>query len=140
MPIEVVLVPDNGPRFVQQTEIAVNGGLTEADVNVEIPPNVRHALNLYQDSGLVLEGEHPIEAEDPSRTRLLGNWHFDYNGPPGSTISVDGLPPWKLFLRVAHAKMDRDPRVWESVGAMLTGACEGQDLRGLAERVQETLR
>ena len=106
----------------------------------EIPPNVRHALNLYQDSGLVLEGEHPIEAEDPSRTRVLGNWHFDYNGPPGSTISVDDLSLWKLFLRVAHAKMDRDPRVWESVRAMLTGACEGQDLRGLAERVQETLR
>ena len=106
----------------------------------EIPPNVRHALNLYQDSGLVLEGEHPIEAEDPSRTRVLGNWRFDYNGPPGATISVDDLPIWKVFLRVAHAKMDRDPRVWESVRAMLAGACEGRDLRWLAERVQETLR
>ena len=59
---------------------------------------------------------------------------------PGATISVDDLPIWKVFLRVALAKMDRDPRVWESVRAMLAGACEGRDLQWLAERVQETLR
>lgn len=100
-----------------------------------IPPNVRHALNLYQDSGIFLEGEHPVVAEDPERTRVLGNWRFDYDAPPGSEIAIDDLPFWKIIFRVAHAKMDRDPRVWESVRAILAGACAGQDLPALAERV-----
>jgi hypothetical protein len=104
-----------------------------------IPPNVRHALNLYQDSGAFIEGEHPVEAEDPERTRVLGNWHFDYDEPPGSEILIDDLPFWKIIFRVAHAKMDRDPRVWDSVRTMLAGACAGHDLTALAARVHAAL-
>lgn len=100
-----------------------------------VPENVRYALNLYQSDGLVIEGEHPVRALDASRTTVLGNWRFRYDRPPGSTISLDAVPWWKLFLRVAHAKMDRDERVWDRVQAMIGGACRGDDLVSLAARL-----
>lgn len=52
-----------------------------------IPPNVRSAANLYQTDGWFLDGEHPIRAEDPEATRILGNWRFDYSEPPGRTVT-----------------------------------------------------
>ena len=100
--------------------------------DAEVPANVRYAANLYQDDGLLIEGEHPIWAIDPSRTQILGNWKFDYDRPPGADISLDSLPWWKIVFRVAHAKMDRDPRVWRTVDVLLRGACSGQDLEALA--------
>lgn len=94
----------------------------------EIPPNVRFAANLYQDNGWFISGEHPIRAVDPSRTRILGNWRFEYNRPPGSEIPIDDLPWWKTVFRVAHAKMDRDERVWAVVAELTAAACRGEDL------------
>lgn len=88
-----------------------------------IPPNVAYAANLYQDDGWIIHGENPIRAVDPSRTQILGNWEFDYSTPPGSEISLEGVPWWKRLLRVAHAKMDRDPRVWKLVERLVRAGC-----------------
>ena len=88
-----------------------------------IPANVRSAANLYQTDGWFLDGEHPIRAEDPEATRILGNWRFDYSEPPGSEISLDGVPWWKLAFRIPHARMDRDPEVWARVEELIQGAC-----------------
>lgn len=93
----------------------------------QIPPNVRHAANLYQDQGWIISGEHPIRAVDVSRTRILGNWRFEYNQPPGSEISIDDLPWWKILFRVAHARMDRDERVWSVVEELIHAGCQGDD-------------
>jgi hypothetical protein len=91
-----------------------------------IPPNVRYAANFYQDDGWVIEGEHPVEAEDPIRTEVLGNWRLDYDSSPGKDVSLAGVPWYKRIFRVAHARMDRDPRVWSSVERLVRAACSGE--------------
>ena len=100
-----------------------------------IPTNVRAALNLYQDNGAVIRGESPILAEDPSVTEILGNWRYDYDMPPGRDISLDGVSTWKQLFRVAHAKMDRDERVWSAVSGVIEAACAGEDPAVAAERL-----
>ncbi len=93
-----------------------------------LPPNVRYAANLFQTSGRFIKGENPIRASDPARTRILGNWRFDYDDPPGSEISIDDLPWWKTTFRAAHAKMDRDNRVWVMVEELIRAGCHGDDM------------
>ncbi len=90
----------------------------------EVPANVLRAANFYQDDGWVIAGENPIRATDPSRTQVIGNWRFHYDQPPGSAIDVGDLPWWKKAFRVAHARMDRDPRVWAAAGALIEDACQ----------------
>jgi hypothetical protein len=94
-----------------------------------IPANVKYAANLYQDNGWFISGEHPIDAANPSQTVILGNWKFDYDQPPGVDISVEDLPWHKTAFRVAHAKMDRDPRVWALAEELVRAACSGADLK-----------
>jgi hypothetical protein len=94
-----------------------------------IPANVRHAANLYQDNGWFISGENPIVAIDPSRTVILGNWKFDYDQPPGADISVGDLPFYKTAFRVAHSKMDRDPRVWDLAEELVRAACSGENMK-----------
>jgi hypothetical protein len=94
----------------------------------EIPPNVQYAANLYQANGRFIKGENPIRAADPARTHILGNWEFDYDHPPGLDISIDDLPWWKTIFRAAHAKMDRDHRVWDLVEKLIRAGCRGDDL------------
>ena len=81
-----------------------------------IPPNVRRAANLYQDSGWLIRGEAPIRAEDPERTETLDNFRFQYDN---SDIDLSHLPWYKTIGRVAHAKMDRDPTVWQKVEELI---------------------
>ncbi len=94
-----------------------------------IPANVRYAANLYQDNGWFIAGENPIVAADPSRTVILGNWKFDYDQPPGAEISVGDLPFYKTAFRVAHSKMDRDPRVWDLAEKLVRAACSGENMK-----------
>ena len=84
-----------------------------------IPPNVRAAANLYQDNGRFIRGEAPIRAADPSGTRILGNFRFDYSN---LDIDLSHLPWYKTIARRAHAKMDRDPKVWRKVEELLLDA------------------
>ena len=84
-----------------------------------IPPNVRAAANLYQDNGRLIRGEAPIRAADSSRTRILGNFRFDYEN---RDIDLSHLRWYKKIGRVAHAKMDRDPPVWRKVEELILEA------------------
>jgi hypothetical protein len=95
----------------------------------KIPANVKYAANLYQDNGWFISGEQPIIAADPSQTVILGHWKFDYDQPPGVDISVEDLPWYKTAFRVAHAKMDRDPRVWALAEELVRSACSGSNLK-----------
>ena len=87
-----------------------------------IPGNVRLAAALYQDEGWVIRGESDPRLAEPRRTRRILE-EFDYDRPPGGAISLQGLPWWKLAFRVAHSRMDRDPRVWERAGSLAHAAC-----------------
>ena len=82
----------------------------------EIPPNVGAAANLFQQNGFLIRGESRIRAADPTRTRVLGNFEYDYDD---RDIDLSGLSWFKTIGRVAHAKMDRDPEVWARVEALL---------------------
>ena len=86
-----------------------------------IPANVRAAANLYQDNGRLIRGEAPIQASNPDRTRILGNFRFDYEN---SDIELSHLRWYKKIGRVAHAKMDRDPEVWQKVEELIVRALE----------------
>jgi hypothetical protein len=122
-------------RQLQKLRIAIHLTVQIDSVGVgdgTIPANVKYAANLYQDNGRFISGEHPIDAADPSQTVILGNWRFDYDQPPGVDISVEDLPWHKSAFRVAHAKMDRDPRVWDLAEKLVRSACSGSGLERLA--------
>jgi hypothetical protein len=104
-----------------------------------IPPNVRLAAALYQDDGWVIRGESDPRLADPRRTQRILE-EFDYDRPPGSTISLRGLPWTKLVLRVAHSRMDRDPRVWERARHLARAACEGPGIATAMSASSPTLR
>jgi pimeloyl-ACP methyl ester carboxylesterase len=106
VPVELLLLIDSVGRWDER-----------------IPGNVRVVAALYQDDGWLIRGESSPELVDPERTGLV-LVEFDYDRPPGSAISLGGLPWWKLAFRVAHSRMDRDPRVWERARSLVRAACD----------------
>jgi hypothetical protein len=80
-----------------------------------IPANVKQAANFYQPHGLV-RGESRIRAADPSRTRILGNFRFDYREHP---ISCSSYPWWDRLLVKSHTEIECDPNVWSRVEALI---------------------
>jgi hypothetical protein len=82
-----------------------------------IPANVAQAINLYELDGL-LHGRAEIVAADPSRTRILGNFKFDYKT---KTANCDRYP-WfaRLFMR-PHIEMESDPKIWQRVESLIRG-------------------
>ncbi len=80
-----------------------------------IPANVGEAVNFYQSDGL-LRGRSKIRAADEKRTRILGNFRFDYKS---KNIKCDKYP-W--FLRVFakyHTKIECDATVWSQVESLI---------------------
>lgn len=80
-----------------------------------IPANVAQAANFYQPHGLI-RGEPQIRAADPSRTRVLGNFRFDYRTHPIRCLSY----PWwdRLFVK-AHTEIECDANVWKQVESLI---------------------
>lgn len=77
-----------------------------------IPANVMRAANLFQRDGLIIKGERQIRAEDASKTTIVGNFKFDYDGKKIDLSEVSWL---KRLFQAAHTKMDHDPEVWALV-------------------------
>ena len=80
-----------------------------------IPANVGEAVNFYQSNGL-LRGQPKIRAADEKRTRIIGNFRFDYKS---KNIKCDKYP-W--FLRVFakyHTKIECDTEVWSQVESLI---------------------
>lgn len=80
-----------------------------------IPANVIQAANFYQPHGWI-RGESRIRAADPSRTRVLGNFRFDYQGHP---VSCSSYPWWDRFLVKSHTEIECDPKVWDQVESLI---------------------
>jgi hypothetical protein len=80
-----------------------------------IPSNVAEAANFYQLNGF-LHGERQIRAADPARTRIIGNFRFDYKGAPLDCKEY----PWynRLFMK-AHTQIECDPKVWGQVEELI---------------------
>lgn len=88
-----------------------------------VPSNVEVAANLYQDNGMFIHGAHPIRAEDPAKTRILGDYRFDYREKP---VDISAVPWYKKLLREDHTRMDHDPDVWNKVEDLILGAIQGK--------------
>jgi len=76
-----------------------------------IPPNVAEAVNYYQPHGL-LHGRAQINAADPEKTQILGNYRIDYRKDPIE------CPEASWYYRVFtpdHAKSECDTRVWTQI-------------------------
>lgn len=81
-----------------------------------IPSNVACAANLFQRNGWFIRGEPEIQAEDPARTTIIGNFKYDYSH---KQIDVSRVPFMKKAFRVAHTRMEYDPDVWTKVEELI---------------------
>ena len=83
-----------------------------------IPANVAEAVNFYQTHGLI-HGQRQIQAADPSRTEILGNYRFDYTQNP---VHCDSELSWydRLFTP-GHAQSECDPHLWAEVEDLVRG-------------------
>jgi pimeloyl-ACP methyl ester carboxylesterase len=88
-----------------------------SEMDGRIPPNVREAVNFYQSEGL-LHGRPLIEAMDPKRTTILGNYESSYRKHPISCADY----PWfaRAFMK-AHIEIENDPSVWARIAALIRG-------------------
>jgi hypothetical protein len=86
----------------------------DADDRV-IPANVAQAINFYQIDGL-LHGERQIRATDPLRTRILGNFRYQYKT---ETVNCDGYPWFARVFMKPHIEIESDPRVWNQVESLI---------------------
>jgi len=82
-----------------------------------IPGNVAEAANFYQSDGL-LHGRYEIRAEDAARTRILGNFRYQYKA---QSLSCDGYPWYDRVLTKYHTEIECDPAVWLRVEGLIRG-------------------
>jgi hypothetical protein len=80
-----------------------------------IPANVREAVNFYQPNG-ILHGRSEIRAADGTRTRILGNFRFDYKS---KSIRCDKYPWYDRVFAKYHTEIECDPAVWNRVESLI---------------------
>lgn len=90
-----------------------------------IPANVARAANFYQPHGL-LHGQAKIRAADPARTRILGNFRFEYKA---ASYSCEKYPWYDRFFVKAHTQIECDVSVWHQAESLIRSDlprfCEG---------------
>ena len=77
-----------------------------------IPPNVRQAVNLFQNGRLTLRGQSRILASDPARTRTVTNIGYSYPWPPSQLRESTWI---RRVFGGGHARMEADPLIWKQV-------------------------
>jgi hypothetical protein len=95
-----------------------------------IPANVAEAVNFYQSDGF-LHGRSEIRAEDPSRTKILGNFHFSY---PSMPSSCENYPWWDRWFVKPHTEIECDPTVWNKVEALIRAELPPPVTREVSQR------
>jgi hypothetical protein len=80
-----------------------------------IPANVAEAINFYQPNG-TLHGRPKIRAADETRTRILGNFRFDYKLKP---VRCDRYPWYDRVFAKSHTEIECDPNVWNQVESLI---------------------
>jgi hypothetical protein len=81
-----------------------------------IPPNVAKAANFYQRNAIILHGRSEIRAQDPTRTRILGNFKYDYRY---KWVDLSSITLAERIAGGAHSKMEFDPEVWSEVEKLI---------------------
>jgi pimeloyl-ACP methyl ester carboxylesterase len=80
-----------------------------------IPANVHEAVNFYQTDG-VLHGRSSIQAVDPARTKILGNYESTYKVAP---VSCAGFPWFARAFMKPHIEIENDVAVWDQIDALI---------------------
>jgi hypothetical protein len=83
--------------------------------DIIIPANVAQAANFYQPHGIV-HGDHDIHAADPARTRIIGNFQFNYEKSP---LNCSGYPWYDRIFVKPHTQIECDPMIWERVESLI---------------------
>ena len=91
-----------------------------------IPSNVAEAVNFYQSEGFV-HGEPHIYAQDAARTKILGNYRFDYKNHP---IECDEYPWYARMFMKEHTEIECDPKVWNQVERLILEKLAAADAPG----------
>jgi hypothetical protein len=86
-----------------------------AEDDSTIPPNVHEAINFYQAEGL-LHGRHTIQAKDPAKTTILGNFQSTYRTSP---VPLTGYPWFARTFMKQHIEIENDPQVWDRIEALI---------------------
>lgn len=79
------------------------------------PANVAEAVNFYQPHGII-HGCQEIRAADSSRTRVLGNFRFDYQNHPLLNRGASWFA--RAFLK-PHISIETDPVVWNRIESLI---------------------
>ncbi len=80
-----------------------------------IPSNVAEAMNFFQPDGM-LHGRRLIRAEDPSKTRILGNRAVSYKH---ASLSCKGYPWHQRVFAREHMYIECDPQVWSQIESLI---------------------
>jgi hypothetical protein len=94
-----------------------------------IPPNVHQAVNYYQTHGWV-RGRRKIVAEDPVRTKILGNFLLSYDKDP---VTCDNFPWYDYIVTKTHVESECDPKVWSDIEALVRRELPEAGIRSMNE-------
>jgi pimeloyl-ACP methyl ester carboxylesterase len=87
-----------------------------------IPDNVAEAANFYQPHGLV-HGRAQITAANDSKTQIIGNYRFDYQGTP---VQCVGGSWFQRTFTPSHMESQCDPHLWTQVEGLILQQMEPQ--------------
>ena len=87
-----------------------------------IPPNVRSAVNYYQNERLTIRGRREIRAADGAKTHVIGNFRMRYP----MLLPFPQPDEWhRKIFGGAHARMEADPLLWAQVELIVRAAQSG---------------
>jgi hypothetical protein len=88
-----------------------------------ISDNVAAAVNFYQPHGII-HGRQQIVAANPEKTRILGNYRFDYKKDP---VTCQGYTWADRFFTRGHMQSECDPALWSQVETLVMQAIAGHE-------------
>jgi len=80
-----------------------------------ISANVAEAMNFFQPDGM-LHGRKLIHAEDPAKTKILGNRALNYKH---TSLSCKGYPWHQRVFAKEHMYIECDPDVWLEIESLI---------------------
>lgn len=97
VPVMLTVQVDSVPKLWQNDKV--------------IPDNVSAAINFYQPHGII-HGSPEIKAADDAKTRILGNYRFDYRQNP---VRCEGYSWFYRHITPSHMQSECDPHIWMRV-------------------------
>lgn len=110
-------------HWLNERQIPVELAITMDSISMKrakVPPNVKRAANLYQRDLGFIRGHGKIEAEDPTKTKILANIRYQY--PRNKEVNLYTEPWIRRTFMASHLKFEYDPAVWAKTEELLLSA------------------